>query len=174
MAVAVSRWPPATVVSLHQALEELAALTEEVRRRDSNESDREASWLARLLVVRSCGYLEQVISDVGMSLIEARSGGESKSFGLSWFPPKRNPSSEQIIQWVGRFQPDWASELQELLEDNDEELGRELSLLLDRRNRIAHGLNEGVTVRKALDMRDVAVLLADWFILRFNPARTRA
>lgn len=167
----VLRWPPTTVVSLQHALEELADLVEEVQRRGEDDSDKEAAWLARLLVVRSCGYLEQVISEVGVGLIEGRSGGEVESFGLSWFPPTRNPSSERITQWVGRFDSGWEAELKELLVDNDEELHRGLSLLLDRRNRIAHGLNEGVTVRKALDMKDVSTMLADWFILRFNPMR---
>jgi hypothetical protein len=167
----VMRWPPATVVSLQHSLKELAELVDEVQRKGEGESDKEAGWLARLLVVRSCGYLEQVISEVGIGLVEARSGGEVQTFGLSWFPPTRNPSPDQIMQWVGRFHPEWESELKELLLDNDEELHRELSLLLDRRNRIAHGLNEGITVRKALDMKHVATTLADWFILRFNPTR---
>ncbi len=39
----------------------------------------------------------------------------------------------------------------------------------DRRNRIARGLNEGITRDKALMLKEVAAEVADWFILRFNP-----
>lgn len=166
---AITRWPPATVVSLQQALEELTELIEEVKRRGNADADRESDWLARFLVVRSCGYLEQVVAEVARGLVEARSGGVARSFALSWFPPTRNPSPDQILQWVGRFDAKWQAELRELLDDNDEELRRELALLLDRRNQIAHGLNEGVTVRKALDLKKTAVTMADWFILRFDP-----
>lgn len=56
-----------------------------------------------------------------------------------------------------------------MLAEQDELLHRELSFLLDRRNKIAHGHSEGITVRKALDLKRVAVQIADWFILRFNP-----
>jgi hypothetical protein len=63
----------------------------------------------------------------------------------------------------------WSAELAEMLAAEDELLHRELSLLVDRRNKIAHGHSEGITVRKALDLKQVAVKVADWFILRFNP-----
>jgi hypothetical protein len=43
--------------------------------------------------------------------------------------------------------------------------------LVDRRNQIAHGLSEGVGIRKALDLKITACEVADWFILRFNPLR---
>lgn len=145
-------------------------LVEDVHRK--GDADREAAWLARLLVVRSCGYLEQVVGEVARELSEARSGGTVLRFALSWLPPIRNPSPDQIVQWVERFDDTWAKELKELLLDEDEELQRELSLLLDRRNRIAHGLNESITVRKALDLKRVACTLADWFLLRFNPDRS--
>jgi hypothetical protein len=56
-----------------------------------------------------------------------------------------------------------------LFEDNDQELKRELGLLLDRRNAIAHGLNEGLGARKALDLVTYARLVTDWFIVRFDP-----
>jgi hypothetical protein len=55
------------------------------------------------------------------------------------------------------------------LDANDERLARELAFLVDCRNKIAHGLNEGIGSQKALALKDVAVEIADWFVLRFNP-----
>lgn len=168
---AVTRWPPLSVVSLEAALGELAELVEQTATRQDHSAEREANWLARLLVIRSCGYLEQVVAEVAASLTQARSGGLIRSFASSWLPPGRNPHPDQLSQWVGRFDANWGVELEEILDAEDELLRREISLLVDRRNRIAHGLNEGVTVRKALDLKEAAVTLADWFVLRFNPGR---
>lgn len=166
---AATRWPPLLVTRLQSALDELAGLVDEVQRNSSG--GPEAGWLARLLVVRSCGYLEQVVDEVSKELMQERSGGVVRSFSQSWLPSHKNPWPERLADWVNRFDMAWSAELMELLDQDDERLRRELSFLVDRRNRIAHGLNEGIGVRKALDLRDVAVEIADWFIRRFNPSR---
>jgi hypothetical protein len=154
---------------LQEALNELAELVEEVQR--SGAGGPEAAWLARLLVVRSCGYLEQVVDEVSRELMQERSGGVVRSFSQSWLPSHKNPGPDRLAQWVSRFDTTWSVELAELFDGDDERLRRELAFLVDRRNRIAHGLNEGIGVRKALDLRYVAVEIADWFIRRFNPNR---
>lgn len=154
---------------MQEALDELSQLVDQVKRSGDNET--EASWLARLLVVRSCGYLEQVVDEVGRELMQQRSGGVVRSFSQSWLPSHRNPWPDRLVEWVSRFDTSWSAELWELLDEDDERLRRELSFLVDRRNRIAHGLNEGIGVRKALDLQGVAGEVADWFIRRFNPNR---
>ena len=161
------RWPPTGVISSQESIDELAALVEEVNQRGNGH--KEAGWLARLLVVRSCGYLEQVVASVSSEVVTTRAGGVVKTFATSWLPSHKSPAPESLVQWVGRFDASWANELQEMLDDGDEELRRELSLLVDRRNRIAHGLNEGITVRKALDLKQTAADIADWFLFRFEP-----
>jgi hypothetical protein len=162
-----TRWPPIAVLTSQESIDELVALIEVVNQR--GDGDREAGWLARLLVVRSCGYLEQVVMAVSSEAVTTRSGGVVRSFANSWLSLSRNPAPDYLVQWVGRFDASWANELEELLDDGDEELRRELSLLIDRRNRIAHGLNEGVTVRKALDLQKTAEGVAEWFLVRFDP-----
>jgi hypothetical protein len=169
MATGIARWPTSSVLNLKSSLDELAEIVDEVSR--EGDADREVAWLAKLLVVRSCGYLEQVMLDVGRELTQAKSGGRVRSFSLSWFPSHRNPSPDHLLEWVGRFDPAWSFELREILEAEDEKIHRELALLVDRRNRISHGLNEGIGVRKALDLNETAVTIADWFVLRFNPGR---
>lgn len=59
--------------------------------------------------------------------------------------------------------------LQELLDADDKRLNNELHVLVQRRHQIAHGLNEGMNSRKALDLVVVAKTIADWFIRQFNP-----
>lgn len=135
----------------------------------TGEDDEALGWLARLLVVRSCGYLEQTAFEVCRSYVGRRAGGPVRSFALSWLERTRNPTPDALRELVGRFDARYAEELWDLLNGDDERLYRELSFLVDRRNRIAHGLSEGIGSRKAIQLKNVAVELADWFVLRFNP-----
>jgi hypothetical protein len=164
-----TQWPPSQVTAIRKNLHDLSVLLEEQLRK----SDPEAvtGSLARLLVVRSCGYLEQVVYEVSRGFILDQSGGQIRTFAQSWIPGGRNPSPDFLLEWVGRFDAGLAGDLHDIFEADDQRLRRELSFLVDRRNRIAHGLNEGITARKALDVKEIAYEMADWFILRFNPAR---
>jgi hypothetical protein len=80
-----------------------------------------------------------------------------------------NPSPERLIELVRRFDGSWSTELQERLELEDQRIARELKFLVDRRNKIAHGLSEGLGARKALDLAKIAREVADWFVLRLDP-----
>lgn len=162
-----TQWPPSELVRIRQKLDELAERVEEQIRKGDPETVVE--WLARLLVVRSCGYLEQAVREVALGHIAHRSGGYVKGFALSWVPEGRNPWPDYLGQWVGRFDKSLANALEDLLDADDERLRREVSFLVDRRNRIAHGLNEGIGARKALDLKEVACELAEWFTLQFDP-----
>lgn len=164
---AATRWPPLEVTRIRQSLDELSALLDDQLRK--SDPELVAAPLARLLVVRTCGYLEQVMLEVTRAYIVARSGGEVRTFAQTWIPEGRNPWPSFLLEWVGRFDEKMAIELDEILQADDERLHRELSFLVNRRNRIAHGLNEGITARKALDLQAVAYEVADWFVLRFNP-----
>lgn len=163
--MATKSWPPWAVSSLEKSLDRLA---EAVRSGDSRDVD-EQIWLTRFLVVRACGYLEQVVQEVVTGYIHGRVGGTVKSFSLSWMSKSRNPSSENLLDIVGRFDGGWRDELQEMLDANDGRLSQELSVLVSRRHQIAHGLNEGLTSRKAIDLVVVSKQLADWFIRQFDP-----
>jgi hypothetical protein len=166
-------WPPWTIISLEKGLDHLV---EAVRQPDGRDDD-EQNLLTRFLVIRTCGYLEQVVQESVRSHLQSMAGGTVKSFALSWMGKSRNPSPENLLDIVGRFDESWRAELQDMLDADDKSLNRELSMLVHRRHQIAHGLNEGLNPRKALDLVTVAKTLADWFIRRFNPdaqARRRA
>jgi hypothetical protein len=127
--------------------------------------------LARFLVVRSCGFVEQTVVQVCRGYVAERSGGPVRTFGHSWLERSPNPSPEALALLAGRFDSAWANDLTELLEADDQRLQREVAFLVDRRNKIAHGLNEGIGPAKALMLKDVACEVGDWFIARFNPDR---
>lgn len=158
-------WPPWEVSSLRAKLEMLSARLEQ--RKDLDEDV--VGWLSRLLVIRSSGYLEQVAYVACRGYVDAKSGGLVRAFSKSHLERTRNPTPDNLLHLTGRFDHALELELASLLDDNDQELRRELSFLVDRRNRIAHGENEGVSPSKALALKTVACDIADWFVLRLNP-----
>ena len=159
-------WPPQDLAPLEKTLDELA---ESVRNPPKGRSDDEQIWLTRFLIVRSCGYLEQVLYESTIGHIEYRAGGTARAYALSWLSRSINPSPENVLRTLGRFDAMIADEFQDWLSDNGGELNNELSSLVARRNGIAHGLNEGMGSRRALDLYSVCKLVADWLILRLNP-----
>ena len=163
----VYRWPPLEVAGLKSKLEALTGLVA-VSPKELGQEDTTGA-LARFLVVRSCGYLEQVASEVCRGYITGKSGGPVRAFARSWLGRHRNPTPENLEELVGRFDAQLLDEFQYFLDEEDQRLRRELYFLVDRRNRIAHGLNEGIGSQKAAVLKEVACEVADWFILRFNP-----
>lgn len=158
-------WPPYQVERLRVALEELGATVESTRDSDI------LSWLTRMLVVRSSGFIEQTSREVFFGYIDDRAGGLVRAFGQSWLDRSRNPSPDNLLGMIGRFDHALKVEFEELLEDDDQRLRRELAFLVDRRNHIAHGLSEGINRDKALALKEVALEVSEWLVLKFNPLR---
>ncbi len=163
--MASTPWPPGRLLSLEAQLD---ALVDAVAN-PGNRSDDEQMWLTRFLVVRACGYLEQVVHEVSIAHVTATSGGTARSFGLSWLGRSRNPSVDKLVTLIGRFDAELQSEFERWLDADDGHIRRELSLLVQRRHDIAHGLNEGMGSRKVVALAKLAKDIADWFILELNP-----
>lgn len=159
-------WPSLELQRLEKGLDDLVAL---VSRREPELGDETNAALARFLVVRICGYIEQVSEECCRAYLTSKSHPRVASFGQSWFGRGRNPTPDSLVQLVNRFDGEWAESLQNLLDKDDELYKRELAFLVDRRNRIAHGLSEGVGTRKALDLVEVGKEIGQWFITTFDP-----
>ena len=158
-------WPPYQVERLRIALEDLGATVETTRDSDV------LSWLTRMLVVRSSGFIEQTSREVFWGYIDERAGGLVRAFGQSWVERSRNPSPDNLLDMIGRFDHSLRVEFDQLLEHGDQRLRRELAFLVDRRNHIAHGLSEGINRDKALALKSVALEVSEWLVLKFNPLR---
>ena len=159
-------WPSLALTNLEHSLD---ALVELVCDPPEPLDDRVSAALARFLVVRTCGYLEQVVDQCCTSYIRSKSDPRSAAFGASWFGRGNNPTPSRLVELVRRFDPAWADDLQELFNNDDELLHREISFLVDRRNKIAHGLSEGIGVRKSLDLVDPTKSVCGWFINTLDP-----
>ncbi len=151
-------WPSLRITHLEVSLAALEAVLQRVARSTDDDS---TGALARFLVVRSCGFLEQVTEECCRSYLLSKSEARAAAFGGSWLGQGRGAHPDNLVGLVSKFDSQWAEELTNLFENNDQELRREISLLVDRRNKIAHGLSEGVGTRKALDLAQYARLVTD-------------
>jgi hypothetical protein len=160
------RWPPSELARLEASLDELA---ESVREKPENRSDQEQAWLVKFLIVRSCGYMEQVMHICATGHLREKSYGTAKSYSLSWLSRSINPSAENILSTLGRFDAEFADEFREMLDKDNGSLANDLGALITKRHAIAHGENEGLGARRALDLYETAKQVADWMILRLHP-----
>ncbi|MFI6781966.1 HEPN domain-containing protein [Micromonospora sp. NPDC050276] len=161
-----NHWPPRNLYGLKLQLD---ALADAVGERPRHRTDDEQVWLTRFLVVRTCGYLEQVVYEAAREHVRQKSGGRVRTLALSWIERTRNPTPENLLDLISRFGDDFFNELESILDEDDKRLRRELKLLVDRRNKIAHGLNEGMTQTKALSLKRDVEAIADWVLANLKP-----
>jgi len=74
-----------------------------------------------------------------------------------------------MLDLTNRLDLNLGEKLRIFLEADDQYLYREISLLVDRRHKMAHGLNEGLGPAKALSLKTDANRVAQWFIQELNP-----
>lgn len=159
-------WPSLPITNSTRSLDELVQLVE---RPPIGQADDIARALSSLLVVRSSGYLEQVVIECVRSYTVSKSAQRVSSYSVSWISKGLNPAPDKLVALVDRFDGEWATELRALLDQEDQRLRRELSFMVDRRNKVAHGLSQGIGARKAIDLAGNAQHAAKWFICRFDP-----
>ncbi len=159
-------WPPPELRTLEKSLDELA---ESIAERPTTRSDDEHIWLTRFLIVRSCGYLEQVMHRCAILHLEHKSSGTARSYSLSWLARSINPSVENIRTTLGRFDQAIADDFEVFLSNDERELKNDLGALVTKRHAIAHGENDGFGDRRALDLHKVSKDVADWIIRRLCP-----
>ncbi|MFD3461212.1 HEPN domain-containing protein [Nocardia fluminea] len=145
------------------------SIAEWVRSPPGKSTDDEGIWIVRFFVVRTCGYLEQVIYESVRAYVNAKTGGPLRVYAQSWISRSRNPSPDNMLEIAGRFGGQFEEGLKNLLDEDDQRLKREVALLVDRRHKIAHGLNEGLTGTKALSLYECAVEVSEWFLDAFDP-----
>jgi hypothetical protein len=167
MVVAVS-WPTLKLVQLADGFRQVVSLVEH----PLDDLPAEVTGaLTRFLVVRSCGYLEQVVEECISAYVERHSDFRVAAYAQSAWRQGTNPSPAKLIELVTRFDPSWGAELAGLLAEDDEFLHRSIKNLVSTRNRVAHGSSEQVRVRPALDFASNATLVVDWFVQTFDPTR---
>ncbi|MBN7323291.1 HEPN domain-containing protein [Mycobacteroides abscessus] len=161
-----TRWPPLTITSLE---EQLRTLIETVENPPEGRSDQDSVWLTRFLLVRAVGYLEQVVADCVREHVHVGSWGTVRSFSTSFLGKSENPSVDNLLTVLGRLDANLRNEFEIWIDEDDSLIRRDLSAAVGRRHLIAHGLNEGIGQRRALEYASTLILVADWFIRELNP-----
>jgi hypothetical protein len=161
-------WPPHPV---QISRERLVGLKGDLEGLDDETSDNIRNALARFLTVRACGHIEFLFDECLATYVESNSHPNVAVYVRSGLFTGRNPRPDALVKRMSRINTEWSQELSILIDENDELLRREISFLVDRRNKIAHGQNEGVRIRKALDLADHALNIGDWISERLDPRR---
>ncbi|MBW9110659.1 HEPN domain-containing protein [Microbacterium ureisolvens] len=159
-------WPSHELSSSRSRLEELRVEVEGIDADASNETEQ---GMTRFLVVRACGHIEFTFDEAFCAFAESKSSPHVASFVRTQFFRGANPSPDRIGQTLRRLEAVRADRFDALIDADDQRLRRELSFLVDRRNKIAHGQSETVRRRKALDLADVALELGDWIVAELDP-----
>ena len=123
--------------------------------------------LSKYACVRTCGFLERSILSLARSKCEHGAWGEGQAFALSWLERAPNPRAAEVLRLVRRFSPAWELELKSLL-DIDER-AQALNALVGIRNDIAHGRNQGISLRQVREYKEVCVLIVDWLQDKLEP-----
>jgi hypothetical protein len=159
-------WPPQNLRSLEQQLD---ALTETVRNPPANRTDDERVWLTRFLLLRAVGYLEQVVNECVREHVYQSSYGTVRSFSTSFLTRSVNPSVDNLLMLLGRLDGGLRDDFDHWINGDDQSIYRDLSAAVARRHQIAHGLNEGIGEKRALEHVATLTEVADWFIRELNP-----
>ena len=159
-------WPSLEITNLQRGLSDVVSL---VQSPPTDQLDEVSRALARFLVVRTCGHLEQVVDRSCVAYIQSKSSARVTTHGQSYFGRGANPSPDKLISLVRRFDVGWATDLERTFNADDHRLHREISFLVDRRNKIAHGLSESLGAAKALAFVPATSEVTKWFLATFDP-----
>lgn len=163
-------WPPETVRLAERQLDELEAV---VRHPPLGTTDDVDGVLARFLVIRACGYLEQTLDLVLRAYIEAHANARVAAYTAAVRARSRgsNPNPNNVSEILRSLDPTWGTEFTLMLNEDSQRMRTELTFMVESRNKIAHGVSETIGRRRALDLVGVSKSIADWIILQLDPRR---
>ena len=160
-------WPPHEVQLSRSRLVDLVGVVGAYR--DESPGGGVQAALARFLAVRSCGHIEFTFDECTAEFARRASHPKIANHVRGGLFRGRNPRPGVLADRLHAMSPEWAHEFNAYLDGDDKRVRRELGLLVDRRNNISHGQNEGLGVRKALDLSGLALEVGDWLSLRLDP-----
>lgn len=160
-----SSWPTLEMQTSRLRLKELRKTLDEL----PHEPPEVGAELARFLVVRASGYVEHTFETCIRHFVEAHSHPAVARHVNAGLFRGRNPSSSTLLDRTKTMSEEWHAQLDNYLEVDDARVQRELNFMVDRRNRIAHGENESVRRRKALDLADIALDVGEFLTKLIDP-----
>jgi hypothetical protein len=150
------------IARLRRDLDDLVKRCEALKPEDEVRADA-----YRFAHLRLAGFLEQSLMWVGKAVCLRMSGGAAQAFGLSWLERIRNPKAGEVVVFVGRFDENWANDLDDWFKTD--ERSSTLNALMRLRNDIAHGRSSGASGTTFHNYYVVVYDLVDWLLERFDP-----
>lgn len=165
----MTNWPPASVRSRKQDLNELTA---ELQALDPAAGVVVVA-MSRYTVVRAAGYIEAVRDDVADFFVSRMAIDLVTNRIRSGLRGGQGVRPGQLIEFVQSFRTEWATELTEFLDDDSGSRNRrsDLGALVSARKRIAHGDGDTVGLTSALQWSATAEEVGGWLVRRFDPNR---
>lgn len=134
-------WPP---LEIKESVRNLRSLSDLLNNWSSQESlldtrlfDEVEHGLVRLLIVRSCGHLEFSVDRTLQAYAETKAPPEIVAHVKSHLYRGANPKPQKVVDKLASFSAAWGGEITESFDADDELIKREISLLVDRRNKMA-------------------------------------
>lgn len=159
-------WPSDALRRAEQALDDLEEVVVSL---DPDTDDAVVNALSRFLVVRACGYLEQVFGLCLRAHFQAHAHQRVATYASAVLGRGSNPNPNYLIDTLRNIDPDWASELTEFLNTDSQRLRNDVKFLVAARNKIAHGESETIGRRRAQSLVRTTREVADWLIRRLDP-----
>lgn len=159
-------WPSHVIA---ESRRRLIDLSHELNGLADNSSAEVEQAISRFLVVRACGHIEFTFEESFCAFTESRSSPNVASFVRSGFFRGSNPKPTRLTETLRKLDPAISGTIVAYLEADDQRLSRELSFMVDRRNKIAHGQSENVSRRRALQLAEVALEIGDAVTASLDP-----
>jgi len=143
---------------LFQKAEDLFIRSRELKDKDITDSELQ-SHLAKYLCVLVSGYIETSLRAIYSEYAADKANPAVANYVSSRLRSFRNPNTERILQLARAFDSQWATELEERIEQD--ELADAINSIVTTRNSIAHGENVGITYIRIREYYSKAVELVD-------------
>ena len=165
------QWPPFEVQQSLQRLSDLQSLVKSLHELQDCRNEDVVSNLARLLVVRCSGHLEVVSSSCILSFIERHSESVVSDYARNQYKKWQNPTPDNLKNLLSSISNIAREEFSSYMstERATIDLSAEIGSMVKERGKIAHGDNDSVTPRKALQFYQDTVQVSYWFTEYFKP-----
>ena len=116
----------------------------------------------RYLCILAAGYIEHALREVYLDFTDAAASRPVARFAAARLNSLSNPKSNRFIETAQGFNPVWADELTEYLNQDSERRKNSIDSIMNNRNELAHGRNTSISVARVAAYLDDAVEVIDF------------
>lgn len=163
-----SAWPNEVITLSKEGLLNLRLVCDDQLRLDAGSAVVEE--LSRYLTVRSCGHLEVVSTQSVLEFAERNSFGPLANYICATYKTWMSPKASNLKSVLEKLSPVLSDSFIDYLRKGDRDYESDLGSLVSSRDKVAHGQNVQINMRKAMDYCDSVMYVADWYIESFKPS----